>query len=191
MRYGSFHFGESDEEGALDKFPQWERMITGIVTITDWRDPRAVGRGGGMVRHRRTIQRDAVLAAVKQADHHPDAKWVFGEVSRTIPDISLGTVYRALASLIEEGLIREYRQVDGPVLYDPNTEAHDHIRCRRCDHIEDIPTVELPSEMIERVRRASGFMRVDRVRLEFGGLCSRCAEEISQVNSIEGSETST
>src|SRR5690606_39587421 len=38
MRYGSFHFGESDEEGALDKFPQWERMITGIVTITDWRE---------------------------------------------------------------------------------------------------------------------------------------------------------
>lgn len=130
-----------------------------------------------MARPRNTRQRAAVLAAVKSAKHHPDAKWVYGEVSREIPDISLGTVYRALASLSAAGLIKEYRQADGPALYDPNTEEHFHIRCSKCDRIEDVPPVELPVEMLESIRQASGFATVDQVRLEFGGICSNCAEE--------------
>jgi len=122
-----------------------------------------------------TKQRTAVLKAVKSAKHHPDAKWVYAQVSREIPDISLGTVYRALASLSAEGLIREYRQADGPALYDPNPDEHFHIRCSQCGRIADVPPVKLPDEMLERVRQASAFATVDQVRLEFGGLCSDCA----------------
>lgn len=115
-----------------------------------------------------------MLAAVKRAPHHPDARWVYLEVSREIPDISMGTVYRVLASLSAEGLIREYRQADGPTLYDPNTDQHFHIRCLRCGRIEDVPPVRLPAEILESVRQASGFARVDQVHLEFGGICSNC-----------------
>lgn len=128
-----------------------------------------------VVRRRNTKQKAAVLAAVKGAKHHPDAKWLYGEVSREIPDISLGTVYRALASLSSEGLIKEYRQADGPSLYDSNTEEHFHIRCISCGRIEDVPRVKLPAETLESVRRASEFARVDQVRLEFGGTCAACA----------------
>lgn len=130
-----------------------------------------------MARHRNTVQKSAVLAAVKGAHHHPDAKWVYGQVSREIPDISLGTVYRALASLTADGLIREYRQADGPALYDPNTEEHFHVRCVGCGLIEDVPPVKLPDEMLHRIREASTFATVDQVRLEFGGICSACAEK--------------
>ena len=94
-----------------------------------------------------------MLAAVKGAEHHPDAKWVYEKVSQEIPNVSLGTVYRALASLSAEGLIREYRQADGPSLYDPNTEEHFHIRCTSCGRIEDVPPVKLPDEMLETVRK--------------------------------------
>ncbi|MBO8140807.1 MAG: transcriptional repressor [Firmicutes bacterium] len=130
-----------------------------------------------MSRSRNTRQKAAVLAAVKMAKHHPDAKWVYEKVSREIPNISLGTVYRALAALSAEGLIREYRRADGPSLYDPNTEDHFHIRCRSCGRIEDVPPVQLPDDMLESIRRASEFARVDQVRLEFGGICSACAEK--------------
>lgn len=117
-----------------------------------------------------------MLAAVKDATHHPDAKWVYERVRREIPNVSLGTVYRALASLSAEGLIREYRQANGPSLYDSNTAEHLHIRCSRCDRIEDVPLVSLPDEILERVRLASAFASVDEVRLEFGGVCASCAE---------------
>lgn len=127
-----------------------------------------------MAKTRNTRQKAAVLAAVKRATHHPDAKWVYGEVIQQIPDISLGTIYRALASLSSEGLVTEYRQADGPSLYDSNTDAHYHIRCNHCGHIRDVPFVQLPAEMLEAIRRASEFARVDQVRLEFGGTCSHC-----------------
>lgn len=133
-----------------------------------------------MARTRHTRQKAAVLAAVKGASHHPDAKWVYEQVSREIPNVSLGTVYRALASLSAEGLIREYTQAGGPALYDPNTEEHFHIRCSRCGCIEDVPHVDVSKEidkMIERIRPISSFDRVDEVQLEFEGICSACAKE--------------
>jgi Fur family peroxide stress response transcriptional regulator len=130
-----------------------------------------------LAKTRNTRQKAAVLAAVKRAKHHPDAKWVYEQVSREIPNISLGTVYRALASLSAEGLIREYRQADGPALYDPNIDDHLHIHCSVCGRIEDVPPVEIPQDVLESVRRASAFAKVDRVHLEFHGLCSACAAE--------------
>jgi len=131
-----------------------------------------------MARSRQTKQKAAVLAAVRRAPHHPDAKWVYEEVSKEIPSISLGTVYRVLASLSAEGLIWEYRQADGPSLYDANTHEHLHIRCTCCGRIEDVPPVELPGELLEAVRRTSGFARVEEVRLEFGGVCAACAGKV-------------
>ncbi|OUN00484.1 MAG: hypothetical protein BAA04_08270 [Firmicutes bacterium ZCTH02-B6] len=129
-----------------------------------------------MTKFRNTKQKAAVLAAVRRAHHHPDARWVYEEVRREIPGISLGTVYRALASLTAEGLIREYPQAEGPALYDANLDDHSHLRCRRCGRIVDVPTVELPPESLEAIRRVGGFARVDQVFLEFGGICDRCAQ---------------
>ena len=128
-----------------------------------------------MARSRNTKQKAAVLAAVRRAEHHPDARWVYEEVRREIPNVSLGTVYRVLASLSAEGLIREYSQAGGPALYDPNTEEHFHIRCSHCGRIEDVPPVKLPEEILESIRKASGFVKVDQVWLEFGGACAACA----------------
>lgn len=130
-----------------------------------------------MARIRNTRQKAAVLAAVQNAKHHPDAKWVYEQVSQEIPNISLGTVYRALASLSSEGQIQEYRQTNGPSLYDPNTDEHLHIHCNACGRIEDVPPVKLAGNVLESVCQMSAFARVDRVRLEFHGICSACADE--------------
>lgn len=128
-------------------------------------------------RTRNTRQKAAVLAAVRSADHHPDAKWVYEKVSEEIPNVSLGTVYRVLAALSEEGLIREYRQAEGPSLYDPNTEEHYHIHCIHCGRIEDVPPVKLPDSELDTVLDTSSFVRIDRIRLEFHGTCAACAAE--------------
>ncbi len=131
-----------------------------------------------MAKTRNTRQKAAVLAAVKRAKHHPDAKWVYEQVSREIPNISLGTVYRALASLSAEGLIREYRQADGPALYDPNIDDHLHIHCSVCGRIEDVPPVEHPSRTCWKAYAARAPSRRSiEFTWSFDGLCSACAAE--------------
>jgi len=52
-------------------------------------------------------QREAVLEAVRSASDHPTAEAIYQEVRKTIPNISLGTVYRNLNFLTSEGKIRE------------------------------------------------------------------------------------
>ncbi|MBN1152992.1 MAG: transcriptional repressor, partial [Dehalococcoidia bacterium] len=39
-------------------------------------------------------QRDAILRVVRCTTCHPSAEWVYSQVKRELPNISLGTVYR-------------------------------------------------------------------------------------------------
>jgi hypothetical protein len=50
---------------------------------------------------RRSKQREAILRAVRQTTCHPTAEWVYAQVKKEIPGISLGTVYRNLRFLSE------------------------------------------------------------------------------------------
>lgn len=128
-----------------------------------------------MARTRNTAQKAAVLAAVTRAPHHPDATWVYEQVRREIPEISLGTVYRALAALCAEGKIREHPQPEGPDLYDANTADHFHVRCLRCGHLCDVAAAALPASLLQAVREASGFAAVTGLQVEFQGICPRCS----------------
>ena len=50
-------------------------------------------------------QRDAILAFLMTRKDHPTADTIYENVRLTIPNISLGTVYRNLALLTERGEI--------------------------------------------------------------------------------------
>ncbi|MBQ1935230.1 MAG: transcriptional repressor, partial [Clostridia bacterium] len=49
-------------------------------------------------------QRDAIVQVLKNTKSHPTADWVYEEVRKQIPNISLGTVYRNLAKLSDDSL---------------------------------------------------------------------------------------
>ena len=55
--------------------------------------------------YRLTKQRLAILKVLRGTDTHPDAEWVYREVKKVLPQVSLGTVYRSLEALREAGLI--------------------------------------------------------------------------------------
>ena len=46
---------------------------------------------------KRSRKRDAILACVRATTCHPSAEWVYQRLKPTIPDLSLGTVYRNLS----------------------------------------------------------------------------------------------
>ena len=129
---------------------------------------------GGVGFRRLTPQRRAVLEAVQRAPIHPDACWVYDQVRRRLPNISLGTVYRSLAVLRDAGLIQELPQAGGPTRYDANIEAHQHIVCSQCGRVADVEVGDLTA-LRELVARTAGFAEVVGERLEFYGRCSECA----------------
>ena len=74
------------------------------------------------IRKRTTRQLTAVYEAL-QGDHsHPSAEEIHRRVQKTSPRVSLGTIYRNLQRLTEEGKIRTVRLGECSARYDPTLE---------------------------------------------------------------------
>src|SRR5258708_36702542 len=87
---------------------------------------------------RKSRQREVVLAVVRSTMDHPTADWVYRQARRTLPRIGLGTVYRNLKTLAEEGFIGEIHTGGHSARFDGNTGRHYHIRCLGCGRVHDL-----------------------------------------------------
>lgn len=128
-----------------------------------------MGNQGG---RRRSRQREVVLEILRSTDTHPTADWIYEKVRERIPNVSLGTVYRNLKVLKEEGEILELDYGATFSRYDARTAKHYHFRCESCGRVFDI---DLPHGLgvDGEVAQATGFT-VNRHRLEFYGKCNSC-----------------
>jgi Fur family ferric uptake transcriptional regulator/Fur family peroxide stress response transcriptional regulator len=123
------------------------------------------------LRRRTTRQRRLVFEAVAATDAHPTAEWVYERVRRSLPRISLGTVYRNLQLLVAEGRLCSWTR-GRTTRYDADLSAHDHFSCRECGLLLDLERT--PRAFVEERRlRARGHEIEDRV-LEFVGICRDC-----------------
>jgi Fur family transcriptional regulator, peroxide stress response regulator len=121
---------------------------------------------------RKSIQRDAILLVVMNTMSHPGADWVYDQVRKEIPNISLGTVYRNLKLLAEAGQIREIEVPGSLSRFDRNISNHYHFRCEKCRCLFDLDeSVDRSMEL--KIARKTGF-KVKRHFLEFIGLCLDC-----------------
>jgi Fur family peroxide stress response transcriptional regulator len=121
---------------------------------------------------RKSRQRDAVLRVLMSTKSHPTAEWLYQEVRKEIPNISLGTVYRNLRLMKEQGEILELEQTGTFRRFDGNSSNHYHFRCDSCGRVFDIDE-PLIAGIDQRVEENTGFM-VSYHRLEFRGLCRDC-----------------
>lgn len=125
---------------------------------------------------RLTPHRVAVLQAVAAQPAHLSAAQVYDAVRRAEPRIAFATVYNALHYLVHAGLIAEVRQPDGVTVYDRNTVPHDHIACRRCGRLDDVPREPEDASGAQSygvVAGRTGYT-VDAHRVEYVGLCPAC-----------------
>ena len=83
-------------------------------------------------------QRDTILRVVMDSKDHPRADWIYDQVRREIPNISMGTVYRNLRYIAKSDGIRQLEIAGGASRFDGNTDSHYHIRCEKCSHISDV-----------------------------------------------------
>lgn len=125
---------------------------------------------------RLTPHRQAVLDLVRARPAHLTAAQIYDAVHMEQPRIAFATVYNALHHLVQTGLIAEVRQPDGVVAYDRETSPHDHIICRRCGRLDDVPVLSDPSldtSAYQEVAARTGYA-VEGHRTEYAGLCPGC-----------------
>ena len=59
---------------------------------------------------RRSKQRESIVRVLRGTRSHPTADWVYEQVRKEIPNISLGTVYRNLKMMKERGEIGTWQK---------------------------------------------------------------------------------
>lgn len=123
-----------------------------------------------MVKYSR--QREGILKNLQSRRDHPTADMVYESVRREYPSLSLGTVYRNLSLLAENGQILKISTGIGPDHFDGYVEPHHHFICRGCGAVLDLDY--LPGENM--ISEASGTFagRIDGYELQFFGKCEIC-----------------
>lgn len=85
-----------------------------------------------------TKQKKLVLDIIENSHKHPTAEEVFFEARQQMPNIALGTVYRNLNSLVDEGFVRRITLSGTPDRFDKKKCDHDHLVCQKCGKLKDV-----------------------------------------------------
>ena len=121
--------------------------------------------------YKRTPQRRAVIRALVDREKHPSVDSVYQQVKKEMPDISLTTVYKAMAELASLGLIKSLDARNGRVHYDTNVSIHGHLVCLNCGRIEDVFRDRWGVELIPE--ETKGF-KILAQEIYYYGLCPQC-----------------
>jgi Fur family peroxide stress response transcriptional regulator len=123
-------------------------------------------RGG-----RSTRQRRALYRALAGRTDHPTAEELHREVRRSIPSLSLATVYTSLDALVRAGAAARIVHADGLAHFDARTDPHGHRRCGRCGRVED---VEIPHRPERIADIPLGDFTLTGFHIELFGTCADC-----------------
>ncbi len=117
-------------------------------------------------------QRECILKNLQSRRDHPTADMVYESVQVEEPNISLGTVYRNLSFLTENGQILKISTGIGPDHFDGFTEAHNHFVCRKCGRVLDLDYVADEKIIAYASKNFNG--EIKGYDLQFYGTCEDC-----------------
>ena len=124
---------------------------------------------------RNTRQRDAVAAALAHSVGFVSAQTLHGRLKAEGDTLGLATVYRNLASLVDDKRADVLASPEGENLYRAcsSSDHHHHLICRKCGK-----TVEIEADAVEEWAQAvaltHGFTDAHHV-VDVFGICASCA----------------
>jgi Fur family ferric uptake transcriptional regulator len=122
---------------------------------------------------RHTRQRAAIAAAFEGPGGPLGAMEVLELARRVVPGLGAATVYRALASLLEEGVLTVVHLPGQAPRYErAGKDHHHHFHCRGCGRAFEL---EGCTEGVQALAPA-GF-RVEGHEIVLSGLCPGCAQQ--------------
>ncbi len=115
-------------------------------------------------------QRDLILNIVQETRSHPTADWVYGEVRKELPNVSLGTVYRNLGQLVDNKSLLAIN-IGSTIHYDAYLDEHQHFQCQTCNNIYDID-VSI-KDFVSLVESKTNHI-IDKCQVHITGVCKKC-----------------
>jgi Fur family ferric uptake transcriptional regulator len=136
---------------------------------------------------RETKQKTVILDELRRDKSHPSADELYRRVRRRLPKISLGTVYRNLELLSEQGVVLKLDLAGTQRRFDGDLADHHHVRCTTCGRVDDLKG-EPPCCLEEAFKNTSGY-KITGHRLELTGLCPKCRKTEARTKRLKGTRT--
>lgn len=119
-----------------------------------------------------TQQRLEIFKELAESTDHPTAETLHQRLLLRMPTLSLDTVYRTLATLIEYDLIHKVETIESQARFEVQHLRHHHLICRECNHIIDfqwqlIDQATLPAETKQ-------WGHFEQANVVVYGTCEKC-----------------
>ena len=119
-----------------------------------------------------TPQRLAVYNYLLNTTSHPSADIIYTDIHIQYPTMSLATVYKALKTLVDVGLIQEINVGEGNFRYDGNSLAHPHVQCLSCGKVDDFKDLSLDN--LNSLAEEYTDYKIISNKVYFYGYCPDC-----------------
>ena len=119
-----------------------------------------------------TPQRLAVYQYLMGTKDHPSAEAIYKALQPIYPTMSLATVYKALKTLVEVGLVQEINVGEGNFRYDATVNDHAHIQCLKCSRVDDLEIDSFPN--LNQIASENSKYEIKWNKLFFYGVCESC-----------------
>ncbi|MBN2402441.1 MAG: transcriptional repressor [Spirochaetes bacterium] len=123
---------------------------------------------------RKSRQRERILELLRSTEIHPTAIWLYDRLKDEFFNCSLGTVYRNLNILLEQGLIKKIAFGSTFDRFEANITDHYHFICDKCNSIIDL-NIPIDKELNKIITKKTNY-NIKRHRVEFFGLCEKCKD---------------
>ncbi len=119
-----------------------------------------------------THQRLVIYTELLQSYDHPSAETLYKRLEKSLPTLSLDTVYRTLATFEKLGLVHRLETSASQARHEALGLRHHHFLCDTCDQIFDFfwpafDAMTLPSSLGE-------IGAIDRTSVVVHGICATC-----------------
>lgn len=121
-----------------------------------------------------TPQRVIILKAIHSLKYHPTAQQIADTVHKENPNISVGTIYKTLETLVEKGVITKFGSTDDSSRYDRLVDNHHHIYSGDNENIEDYVNEEL-DELLEDFFKRNSIpnFEIESIKVDIRGKYSK------------------
>lgn len=121
-----------------------------------------------------TAQRLAVYKVV-EASPHTIADDIWRAVKQELGAISRQTVYDALNTMSEHGIIRRIQPAGSAARYEHRVDNHHHLACRECTRVIDIECA-IGAAPCLTAAHDYGFI-IDEAEVTYWGVCPECQKK--------------
>lgn len=120
--------------------------------------------------YRSTVGRTALLETL----WNEKKPLTVGELAKRLRSLDQVTLYRALESFAQKGMIRRMELGHGHAHYEMEKEHHHHVVCTDCGKVEDVTGCSLEGMDTKVAKESRSFKSIYSHNVEFFGRCNAC-----------------